>query len=113
MKQPPSRFAASLIIPRRFQLLSLTAVLCSFSAIGLGFSRVNRQCRSPSHAGKRDAARAESSGRRTSNPKGASEYNWWLRRAAGVFVLLIIKRLRAVTFSHQWFQFSEAENGRR
>jgi hypothetical protein len=34
-------------------------------------------------------------------------YNFWLRKATGVFVLLIIKRLRAVTFSHQWFQFSD------
>jgi exopolysaccharide production protein ExoZ len=30
-------FAATLIIPRRFQLLSLTAVLCSLSAIGIAF----------------------------------------------------------------------------
>ena len=29
--------AAALIIPRRFQLLSLTAVLCSLSAIGIAF----------------------------------------------------------------------------
>jgi exopolysaccharide production protein ExoZ len=30
-------FAAALTIPRRFQLLSLTAVLCSLSAIGIAF----------------------------------------------------------------------------
>ena len=30
-------FAATLIIPRRFQLLSLAAVLCSLSAIGIAF----------------------------------------------------------------------------